>query len=91
MLILHPIEVSPTRADEIEMDINDLSDLNIVKIDNLINDTTADNSHSVKVPRNISTSYFLDEIDIGNDNNNDNDNDNVKESSSTSFQKSYKY
>ena len=83
---LHPIEVSPTRADEIEMDINDLSDLNIVKIDNLINDTTADNSHSVKVPRNISTSYFLDEIDIGNDNNNDNDNDNVKESSSTSFQ-----
>ena len=68
------------------MDINDLSDLNIVKIDNLINDTTADNSHSVKVPRNISTSYFLDEIDIGNDNNNDNDNDNVKESSSTSFQ-----
>ena len=30
------------------MDINDLSDLNIVKIDNLINDTTADNSHSVK-------------------------------------------
>ena len=83
---LHPIEVSPTRAEEIEMDINDLSDLNIVKIDNLINDTTADNSHSVKVPRNISTSYFLDEIDIGNDNNNDNDNDNVKESSSTSFQ-----
>ena len=73
---LQPIEVSPTRGvDETEMDINDLSDLNIVKIDNLVND--ADNSHSVKVPRNISTSYLLDEIEIENEN----ENENSKESS----------
>ncbi|RCK54743.1 Guanine nucleotide exchange factor LTE1 [Candida viswanathii] len=56
---LQPIEVSPEKGEEEEMDINDLSDLNIVKIDNLVNDS--DNAYNVKVPRNISTSNILEE------------------------------
>ncbi|KAL6452134.1 LOW QUALITY PROTEIN: LTE1 Guanine nucleotide exchange factor LTE1 [Candida maltosa Xu316] len=74
---LHPIEISASKQDDSEMDINDLSDLNIVKIDNLVNDNENNTSvHNVKVPRNLSSSNILD----------DEDNNNIEISKGSSFQ-----
>ncbi|KAI5966171.1 LTE1 [Candida pseudojiufengensis] len=55
---LKPIDVSPNN--ESDVDINDLSELNIIKIDNLINEKE-DAIQTIKVQRNLSEN-ILDEV-----------------------------
>ncbi|KAI5955875.1 LTE1 [Candida jiufengensis] len=62
-LDLKPIEVSPNNDSDV--DINDLSELNIIKIDNLINEKE-DVVQTIKVQRNLSQN-ILDEINSSED------------------------
>ncbi|KAG5421592.1 LTE1 [Candida metapsilosis] len=61
---LQPIEIS--NANEDEVDINDLSELNTDKIDNLINDTEEDPVQTIKVDRSTPKNV-LDELDESGD------------------------
>ncbi|KAI5969423.1 LTE1 [Candida margitis] len=60
---LEPIEVSNDNDNEDDVDINDLSELNIIKIDNLINDKEDGPVQTIKVQRNISEN-ILDELNF---------------------------